>query len=338
MRLERRKRHTLSRFPNDACGELSMIIFLYGQNSYSLIQYVNELISRYQKKYPDSFNLHRFDLEEDDPAEIRNAIKGISFFNEIKFIIIKNPMAKSAVMEKILEENNIGKQKETVLLLYQNGSVEDIKKKDEKLFKRFEKESQAKEFKPPTIQAANKFASTHLAKYKIPAKKEIMAKLIKETGLDFWRLKNELDKIIFFAKEEKISEITEEDVIKLVNFKIDHNIFDIIDAAFSNQAKALALFENFLADGGDPLYLLSMIAFQLKNMLIVRELMDKNGQYAQILKKTGMHPFFFRKNYEAAKKYPFSDLKKIFQKTADFEIALKTGQAEPENIFFKIFL
>ena len=73
-------------------------------------------------------------------------------------------------------------------------------------------------------------------------------------------------------------------------------------------------------------------------MLIVRELIDKKYQYAQILKKTGMHPFFFKKNHEAAKKYSLDDLKKIFRKAADFEIALKTGQTEPENIFFKIFL
>ncbi|MEK7537027.1 MAG: DNA polymerase III subunit delta [Patescibacteria group bacterium] len=315
-----------------------MIIFLYGQNSYSLIQYVNQFLDRYRKKYPESFNLHRFDLEEDDPAEIENAIKGISFFNEVKFVVIKNPMAKSAVLEKILKENNIAGQKDTVLLLYQSGSAEDIKKKNEKLFERLKKESQIKEFKAPTTQAADKFAADYLAKHKISIKKEAAAKLIKETSFDFWRLKNELDKIIFFVKKEKKINIDEEDVIKLVNFKIDHNIFDIIDAAFSNQAKALILFENFLTDGGDPLYLLSMVAFQLRNMLIVRELMDKNWQYGQILKKTGMHPFFFKKNYEAAKKYPLNDLKKIFQKTADFEIALKTGQAEPENIFFKIFL
>ena len=81
-----------------------------------------------------------------------------------------------------------------------------------------------------------------------------------------------------------------------------------------------------------------MIAFQLKNMLIVRELMDKNWQSAQILKKTKMHPYFFKKNYEAARKYTLDDLKKIFQKTADFEIAFKNGQVEAEDLFFKIFL
>ena len=111
-----------------------------------------------------------------------------------------------------------------------------------------------------------------------------------------------------------------------------------IDAAFSNQAKALTLFEDYFANGGDPLHLLSIIAFQLKNMLIVRELIDKKYQYAQILKKTGMHPFFFKKNYEAAQKYTLNNLKNIFQRVINIEVSLKTGQAEAENIFFKIFM
>ncbi len=329
------------RFRNGCAREafrIQMIIFLYGQNSYSLIQYVNQLVARYQKKYPDSFNLHRFDLEEDDPAEIRNVIKGVSFFKEVKFIIIKNPMAKSAVMEKMLKENNIAEQKETVLLLYQNEPVEELKKKELKLFNLLTKEGQTKEFKPPTTQAIGKFAMNYLAKHKISIKKEVMARLIKETGPDFWRLKNELDKVISFAKEEKKEDVAEEDIAKLTNFKIDHNIFEVVDAAFSNQARALTLFDDYFANGGDPLYLLSMIIFQLKNMLIVRELIDKKHQYTQILKKAGMHPFFFKKNYEASQKYSMEDLKKIFQKAVNFEIAFKAGQAEAENIFFKIFL
>ena len=312
-----------------------MLIFLYGQNSFSLIQYLNELAARYRKKYPDSFNFHKFDLEEDDPAEIENAVKGVSFFKQVKFVIAKNPFSKPALIEKVIK-NGRAEGKDTVLLLSQSEPTEELKKKNEKFFGLLKKEAQIKEFKPPTNQAKTKFALSYLAENKVSIPKLALAKLVKESSPDLWRLKNELDKIIAFS--QKNGTVTEEDTAKLINFKIDYNIFNVIDAAFSNQAKGLALFENFLADGGDPLYLISMVAFQTKNMLIVRELADQGLQYGQILKKTGFHPFLLKKNYEAVKKYSLEDLKIIFQKTADFEIALKTGQAEPRNIFFKIFL
>ena len=123
-----------------------MLIFLYGQNSYSSIEYINELVTRYQKKYPSGFNLHKFDLEEDNPDEIRNVVKGVSFFDDVKFVIIKNPLAKAAIIEKILKENDIAKEKDTVLLLYQNSSEKDLKEKNDKLFNLLKKESQLKEF------------------------------------------------------------------------------------------------------------------------------------------------------------------------------------------------
>ncbi len=312
-----------------------MIIFLYGQDSYSLIKYVDELVARYRKKYPDSFNLHKFDLEEDNADEIRNAVKGTSFFDDVKFIVAKNPFAKPGI-EKTIKENSIAKEKETVLLLYQTGTEEELKKKDQKLFELLRKESQTKEFKTPTAQALNKFAANYTAKNKIPVPKKMLDELIKEKGVDFWRLKNELDKIAGFIKSEK--KLSDDGIKSLVNFSHDQNIFALIDAAFTNRVKAITLFENYLEQGGDPLYLISMIAFQLKNMLIVREQMDKNLQYGQILKKTKMHPFLFKKIYEAAKNYEIKDLKETFRKTADFEIAFKNGQAEPKDIFFKIFL
>ena len=315
-----------------------MIILLYGQDSYSITQYVNQLVARYQKKYPDSFNLYKFDLEENDLNEIRNATRETSFFKQVKFVVVKNPFAKPAFIEKVIKENGVGKQKETVLLLYQNGAEKDLKEKNQKIFDLLKKEAQLKEFRQPTLQAINKFAANYLAKHKISIKKGGLSKLMKETGSDFWRLKNELDKLIGLAKEENKKEIDENDLAKLINFRIDHNIFVITEAAFSNQSKALMLFEDYLSQGNDPLYLLSMIAYQLKNLLIIREMIDKNMQYTQIFKKTKMHPFFFKKNYETAKKYSLNDLKEIFQKAVDFEIAFKNGRAEAENMFFKIFL
>lgn len=318
-------------------GEPSMIIFLYGQNSYSLVQYVQELIDRYRKKYPESFNLHRFDLEETDIPEIENAVKGVSFFKEVKFVVVKNPFANPALLEKAIKEDNIAKEKDPVLLLYQSETEEELKKRGQKLFDFLKKESQIKEFKLLTPQAAAKFAATYITKNKIPLKKELLAKLLKETGSDLWRIENELKKIAAYIKQEEKT-ITNDDLVKLIDFKLDYNIFAITDAAFFDHLKAMSLLENYFSKGGDPSYLVSMLAFQLKNLIMVRELMDRKLQYSEILKKTKMHPFVFKKNYETAKKYTLDQLKTIFHKLADFEISLKNGRVQAEDVFFKVFL
>lgn len=314
-----------------------MIIFLYGQNSYNLIQYVRDLTDRYRKKYPGSFNFHRFDLEETDISEIENAVKGVSFFKEVKFVVVKNPFAKALLLEKTIKENGITEEKDSVLLLYQSEPEEELKKKGQKLFELLKKESQTKEFKPVTAPTAAKFAASYITKNKIPLKKESLAKLLKETGPDLWRIENELQKIAAYSKQEKKA-ITDEELTKLVSFKLDYNIFSITDAAFFDHSSAMRLLEDFFAKGGDPSYLISMFAFQLKNLIMVRELIDKKLQYLEILKKTKMHPFVFKKNYETAKKYTLDQLKALFKKLAEFEVSLKNGKVQAEDVFFKVFL
>lgn len=334
-----------------------MIIFLYGQNSYSLIQYVHDLIDRYRKKYPASFNLHRFDLEETEISEIEKAIKGVSFFKEVKFVVVKNPFAKAANLEKAIKENGIAEEKNSVLLLYQSDPEEELKKKGQKLLDFLKRESQIKEYKSLTSQAAAKFAAAWLTKNKVvlPAyggsaaggKKELLAKLLKETGPDLWRIENELQKISAWSKQEKRT-ITDEELAGLVGFKMDYSIFAITDAAFFDHSSAMRLLDDFFLKGGDPSYLISMLAFQLKNLIMVRELIDKKlspygrspegRQYSEILKKTKMHPFVFKKNYETANKYTLDRLKSIFRKLAEFEVSLKSGRTQAEDVFFKVFL
>ena len=344
-----------------------MIIFLYGQNSYNLIQYVHELISRYRKKYPGSFNFHRFDLEETDISEIENAIKGVSFFKEVKFVVVKNPFAKTALLEKTIKENSIAEEKDSVLLLYQSETEEELKKKGQKLFDLLKKESQTKEFKPIAAPAAAKFAAAYMTENKIPLKKELLAKLLKETGPDLWRIENELKKIQAYSKHPETEPsahygardkkaITDEEIARLVNFKMDYSIFAITDAVFFDHSSALRLLEDYFSKGGDGAYLISMLAFQVKNLIMVRELMDpersregsqrasasygvdKKMQYLEILKKTKMNPFVFKKNYEAAKKHTLDQLKTLFRKLAEFEVSLKSGRVQAEDVFFKVFL
>lgn len=314
-----------------------MVLFFYGEDYYRLIQYVQELINRYQKKYPRSFNFYKFDLEEDDFEKIRNAIKGESFFKQVKFIIIKNPFSKQSYLEELIKENDIKNRKDFVLLVYQNGSDKILREKNLKLFNFLKEISQIKEFSPLSVQAMKKFALNFLSRQKISIKNDVLNKLIQEIGSDTWRLKNELEKLVSFSK--KIGKkIIEEDSLKLINFKIDQNIFELIDSAFENKVRALILFENYFAGGGNPSYLLSMIAYQLRNLLAIKEFQEKRYLYSEILRKIKINPYLFRKFYETSKKFEISELKRIFQKLAEFEISLKSGWVEFEDLFFKVFL
>src|SRR3989344_2090789 len=118
---------------------------------------------------------------------------------------------------------------------------------------------------------------------------------LKYVGNDLWRLSGEISKLSSFKKDGTVKK---DDIELFVKPRIELDIFKTIDAlAAKNKKQALALLHKHLDGGEVPLYLLSMIAYQFKNLLIVKELAQKGLMYASIVKKSGLHPFVVKKTY-----------------------------------------
>ena len=123
-------------------------------------------------------------------------------------------------------------------------------------------------------------------------------------------------------------EIEREDVELLVKSKIEIDIFKTIDAiAAKNKKRALKLLKAHLEKGDSPLYLLSMINFQFRNLLIIKDLIEKNLSPYSF---TNLHPYVIKKSISLLGKFSFSELKKIYQKIFEVDLDIKTGKIEPE--------
>ena len=153
--------------------------------------------------------------------------------------------------------------------------------------------------------------------------------LISFVKSDLWRMANEINKL---SNYKKGSIIKKEDVELLVKPNIENDIFKTIDALVSKDKKlALSLLHKHLDDGDAPLKLLSMITYQFRNLLIIKELQDKGEPYATIAKKSGLHPFVVQKNYYLCNQFSIEKLKKIYQKIFQIDSDIKTGKIEPET-------
>ena len=136
-----------------------------------------------------------------------------------------------------------------------------------------------------------------------------------------------------YGKNKKIEA---KDIDLLVRPKIEPEIFKTIDAIsdknnFNSGKKwALELLHGHIEKGDHPLYLLSMINFQFRNLLVVKELMEKNQPYYSILKTTGLHPFVVKKSYEQAAKFSLKELKEIYKKIFQLDLNIKTGKMGAE--------
>ena len=74
-----------------------------------------------------------------------------------------------------------------------------------------------------------------------------------------------------------------------------------------------------------------MINFQLRNLLIIKDLIEKKTPYYSILKESGLHPFVAKKTFQQAGKFSIEELKKIYQKLFQADLDIKTGKVDGQT-------
>jgi len=147
---------------------------------------------------------------------------------------------------------------------------------------------------------------------------------------NLWEAKNEIEKLVNYCDGR---EITKDDVELLVKSKVDMNIFNLIDSISSkNKKKAVSLLNEQIDGGANEIYMLTMFVYQFRNLLKVKSLLNKGMSYSEIASKTKMHPFVVQKSIEQCGKFEMNNLKKIYQKLFDADIAIKTGKMNPRLV------
>lgn len=297
-----------------------MIIFLYGQDTYRMREKLKEIIERHKKIHKSGLNLKYFD----DFTNFKDEIRQTPMFKEKKLAVITDIFANSDFKEKFLENKKEFLNSEDIILIYEEKDFN----KNNSLFKFLKKNAKSQEFKHLGGQNLKTWIKKEFDKYKTKIDSGVLEKLIEYIGNDLWQMSNEIKKLASF-RNNKIVGV--EDIELLVRSKIETDIFKTIDAiADKNKKQALNLLHKHLEKGDSPLYLLSMINYQFRNLLIVKDFIEKHKPYNVILKKSGLHPFVVKKTYYQSQKFSFQELKKIYQKIFKVDLDIKTGRIQPE--------
>jgi DNA polymerase-3 subunit delta len=300
-----------------------MIIFLYGLDTYRSRQKLDEIIASYKKANESRLNLRYFEGKEADFDEIRNEIQQTSIISGKKLLILKNIFTDTSFKEKFVKNSRAFISSKDIIIFYEE---KDVAKSDA-LFKLLKKSAKYQEFKSLDGQNLSSWIKKEFDNCGAKIETGVAEKLINFAGADTWRLSNEILKLIAYKKGKTVNI---NDVELLVKPKIDADIFKTIDAlAKKDKKQALNLLHKHLQMGDNPLYLLSMINFQFRNLISVKSLADKNLTYQEIQKKTKLHPFVVKKSLWQAREFTFPELKKIYQNIFKVDVGIKTGKLDP---------
>lgn len=308
-----------------------MIYLIYGQDNFRSEEYLNSMINFYQENKPFYFSFDFSDkfLPSLEISEIKEILGGRNLFSDTKLIVFKNllnnvPNNFQKEILKIIFENKIDKTKSIMLIIYENNKVkEGILLKCLK-----DKAKSTKEYHLLKKRELNQWVDEEDKKLGIKLNKEAKDMLIdsfeSDTGLIHYALK----KLSLLKKETIDRKMLEENIWLPFNT----NIFSFLDTLAERRITSAF---NFLMKEIEQdnsqfhlLYLLKMIIFEFRNLLMVKE--TKAKSFAEIQKKTKIHPYTLSKIYPLTKGFSFDELKKIYQKLFFCDERIKRGLMESE--------
>lgn len=340
------------------------IHFWFGEDDFSISEELAKRKANFAKKH-GAMNIYEIDWKYDGADErekmsrIQVGLSSDSLFSSNKLLILKNVLAISRKKkgdvfsgEKAGEDG--GSARDEIILKYfakpKDGielfiieSETDQRKKTYKELARLEKEgiAEIKNFMLPVDDNFDRWLLQRIEKYGGKIKKDALNILSATLGKGFsqrdrnkkvtqsynlWEADCEIDKLLSYADDR---EITKENIELLVHSKVDMNIFSLTDCiSQKNKKKAILLLNMQIEKGVNEIYILTMLIRQFRNLLIIKDLMEEGFSEVQIAQRAKMHPFVIRKTIEQCRNFKLPNLRKIYQKLYDADVAIKTGKME----------
>lgn len=147
---------------------------------------------------------------------------------------------------------------------------------------------------------------------------------------DSWQTANDIQKLRAYAEGGTIKQ---SDVEMLAPPPQQVQIFSTIDALFAGDVKnSLSQIESHIKAGDDPLYLLAMIARQMRVVTalksqsegVAKNPFNKKGFLA------GVHPFVLRKTSHMARRISWQSAQDLMQAVHETDVLIKQGALDPQ--------
>jgi len=288
-----------------------MIILLHGEDTYRMRKKMREIMDEHKEKHKSGLNLRYLEGKNVSFEDLKNEMLAVSMFKEKKLVVVSGLFSNAKLKEDLLEKGKVFVDSDNVMLLTEG---ESVPAKD-KLYAFLEKEGKVQDFEPLSGVKLKAWAVKEVEDRGGKIDEGALETLIEYVGGDLWRMDNEITKLANYSKS-----IKKKDVEEMVRPNYETNIFDTIDAiAIKDKKKAVELLKEHMEKGDSVLYLLAMIASQIRNIISV-----KSGS------GSGMHPFVLRKASYQARNFSMEDLKRIYRRITDLDFEIKVGKIDQD--------
>jgi len=159
-----------------------------------------------------------------------------------------------------------------------------------------------------------------------PIQESAISLLVNAVGNDLRRLDQELEKLAAYTGYRRT--IARQDVHALVATSLESNIFALVDAlGMRNQRAAIRELERLYAQDAGDLYILTMMARQIRLLIAVKDLTQVKAPRRQIRETLHIsRQFIVDKLLQQAPLFEQQELSKILERLREIDEAIKTGK------------
>lgn len=289
-----------------------MLYYFYGGDTYGARQAISGL-AREQKakiRWLDSG-----DFDERTPGEWFSQGSNGLFGSEL-FVVRGVEELPAGLQKELLEALEGGNLVQCVL--WERGAPD----KRGVTYRRLK--SSARAFRPLRPEEAEEWLIKEAGRLGGEIDREAAKELVNRVGVDRWRLTSELERLLLMA-----SRVSRQVVIANVSAKVTAQIFTMLDALIAgDRRRVINDVQALLAEGNNEFYLLSMLAYQFRTLLIIRLGIDKGYHHDKIVQESKLNRYSVQKNYVQAKRFPLEYLRGALARILATDFAIKRGKVE----------
>ena len=309
----------------------NMIYLIHGEDDFVSSEKLRFFKTGSIKKYGD-FNITEFNKENIDLQRFSSDVRSLPFLGEKRVVILENILSELKKDErKKLIETALVPNDQTVVIFFENHDLLNKKTKTKDIEEFISKIDRKNIFYYNNMDVAqlNRWVADKLKSLGFTIEPRAINGLVALVGNNSRQLDNEIKKLTSYKHKER--SINNEDVVKLVRANVDTGIFSLTDALAKKDTKTAQKILKNIIDSGEEIYgVLSMIAFQFRNLIYIKIAEAERVPTQVLLSETKMNPYVHKKTVPQVRNFTLERLREIFHLIFETDLAIKTGEKEPE--------
>ena len=302
-----------------------MIIYLYGENEYSIKQKLGSIKQQYIDKTGGDADMQIFDMSEHNLSDLLNAFAVVPMFVSSRLFVVRNLGSLK------LSKDQLDKLIEAVSDSTNAVVIDSKPDKRSVYFKTMSKLKNAKYFGALTSQQLVSWIRNRTTELGGKIDNTAVSLLIDKVGNDQWQLDQELQKLTNFDLN-----ISKQNIEQLVVTNLNQSAFMMIDAIVRKDIKRAAeIYENLMVQGEADQMILGAIVYQYRMLVLAKDNAGKSGEWQ---KELSISPYAATKAQNLAKNIDMEALRDAYQSIIDTDMSIKTGKLDSHDAMRDLIL